>query len=138
MKKLLVIATLLAIAGSVLASTSIKWGHDYEAAEKLAAKSHKLLMVDMYTDSCIWCRRLDAYVYPSQPVLKESQNFVALKLNAENEGRTAATLYGVNVYPTVLFLKPNGDLVYKIMGFMPPARFAKEMRKALRAGKSGS
>jgi thioredoxin-related protein len=138
MKFFLAVGLGLSIVASAAASNAIHWGRDYETAVKAATKSHKLMMVDMFTDDCVWCRRLDAYVYPSKEVLKESGNFVPLKMNAEYEGRTAAGVYGVEGYPTVLFLNSNGDLVYKIIGYCPPAVFAKKMRLALQAAKSHS
>jgi len=136
MKKLALLVFAVAAAHAAFASGAIKWGRDYKTAQAAAAKSHKLMMVDMYTDWCVWCKRLDAYVYPSKEVLAESKNFVPLKMNAEQEGQTAAGVYGVRGFPTVLFLKPNGDLVYMIKGFRRPTDFAKEMRTALAKAKS--
>lgn len=58
-----------------------------------------------------------------------------LKVDAEKEGAALAKQYGVNGYPTILFLDAKGELVGKIGGYMPPEGFSEEMTKALKLHK---
>jgi len=130
MKKLLLTAAFLAAGASVFAAGSIKWKSSYENALSEAKASHKLVMVDFYTDWCTWCKKLDADTYPAPAVEQEAENFVAVKVNAEKEGKTAADKYKVNGYPTILFVQPDGTQVWKIAGYLPAEDFAKQMHLA--------
>jgi len=130
MKRLLVVSALLAASASLFAAGSIKWKTSYESALSEAKASHKLVMVDFYTDWCGWCKKLDADTYPAPVVEKEAENFVPVKVNAEKEGKAAADKYKVTGYPTILFVQPDGTLAWKIVGYMPPDDFAKQMHLA--------
>ncbi len=48
---------------------------------------------------------------------------VAVKLNAEREGRALAQKYGVSGFPTVLYLDADGNEWGRMPGFMPTAGF---------------
>jgi len=89
-------------------------------------------MIDFYTDWCGWCKKLDADTYPAPTVVKQSEKFVPIKLNAEKDpdGIRLAKKFGVNGYPTVLFIDGNENLVYKVVGYSPPKEFADSMSKA--------
>jgi thiol-disulfide isomerase/thioredoxin len=118
----------------------IAWAKSYDAALKEAGKGKKLIMVDFYTDWCGWCKKLDADTYTDPKVIKEADKLVALKLDAEDKGvgEKLAKKYGVQGFPTILFLDPAGieqddkadnDVAGKIVGYMPGGPFAAEMKK---------
>lgn len=129
MKKVVSAALALSIAGSSFAA-SVKWQPSYDSAVSNAKATHRLLMVDFYTDWCGWCKKLDKDTYESDAVAGRSQAFVPVKVNAEKEGVATAKKYHVTGYPTILFLKPSGEVAWKIVGYMPPADFAKQMDMA--------
>jgi len=130
MRRVLILGALLAVAGSAVAAGAIKWKSSYEMAVAEAKSTHRLVMVDFYTDWCTWCKRLDADTYPAPAVEKEAESFVPVKVNAEKEGVAAAKKYDVEGYPTVVFLQPDGTLVWKISGYLPAEDFAKQMHLA--------
>ena len=50
-----------------------------------AKKEHKILVVDVYTDWCYWCKVMDKETYTNMDIiLKMNQYFVAVKFNPEN------------------------------------------------------
>lgn len=59
---------------------------------------------------------------------------VPLKLNTEREGKELAQKYGVRGLPTIVFLKPDGESVHEIGGYLPPDKFAAQMKRALGKG----
>ena len=74
---------------------------------------------------------------------------VPLKIDAEKEAELAKR-YKVDAYPTVLFLKPDGTEVDRLIGYRDPAKFIEEFtwilagktsltraRAAVREGKNG-
>jgi len=128
-KQLAVIAALLAV-GAVHAE-EMHWAKTFAKAAALAKSTHRLVMVDFYTDWCGWCKKLDADTYPNPKVVKLSEQFVPVHVNAEKEGVDQAKKYGVTGYPTILFLDGDGNVVSKVVGYLPPAGFADQMTLAL-------
>ena len=85
-----------------------------------AKKENKLVFVDTYTEWCGPCKRLSKEVFPQKKVGDYfNPRFVSVKIDAEKgEGVEFAKKYGVNSYPTLLFLKPNGEELYTTKGFV--------------------
>jgi thiol:disulfide interchange protein len=113
------------------AQPAIQWAKDWPSAQKAAADSGKLIMVDFYTDWCGWCKRLDRDTFPNKTVVDAARNFISLRLNAEKEGRPLARKHGVRGYPTIMFFDHTGKLVGRIGGYLKPAPFAATMKKIL-------
>lgn len=124
----LAVMAVLVAAGSF--AGEIKWTKSYNDALKAAAKGDKLIMIDFYTDWCTWCKKLDETTYKADVVTGESKKLVALKMDAEKEGKEQAARFHVSGYPTILFLSPKGDLVYKVVGYYPAEPFKAEMALA--------
>lgn len=52
-----------------------------------AQKEKKILIVDVYTDWCYWCKVMDKETYTNADIIaKMNQYFVAIKFNPENNG----------------------------------------------------
>lgn len=65
-------------------------------------------------------------------MIRLSGRFVPVRVDAESQaGRALARRYGVRAFPTVLFLRPSGEVAGFVEGFLPAAPFAAEMRRAL-------
>jgi thioredoxin-related protein len=97
-----------------------------------AGKQHKLIFVDVYTDWCAPCKRMEKEVFPLAEVGKVyNEFFVNYRLNAERgEGITLADNYAVKSYPAYLFLDSGGTLVYRTGDYMKSADFIYAARKA--------
>ncbi len=112
------ITLLLSIA--ILCSLSyaeLPWNYNIEQAFQQAQNTGKLVFVDCYTDWCSWCKKLDQETFTDPRFQELSTNFVLLKVNGDKEP-AFCTKYSVRAYPTMLFLKPNGDEVRRIKGFL--------------------
>lgn len=134
----LLLTGLPAIAGAT--DADFKW-HGYQDALDLAEETDRLVLVDVYTTWCGWCKKLDKQVYSRDDVKDYlSRKFVSVKLNAEDTetmvriNDTAMTYaqltaaYGVRSYPTTLFLRADGKLLYGLRGYHPPERFLKALQ----------
>lgn len=132
------------------ARKEVAWAKNYKEAVEQARKSKKLIMVDFYTDWCGWCKKLDTDTYTDAKVMKlADESFVSVKLDAEKDGTAQAARYKVTGFPTILFLDPaalpepgkeegsakEGEVVGKIVGYMPGGPFADEMKKIETAAK---
>ena len=117
----------------------IKW-HGFDEGAALARQENKKILVDVYTDWCGWCKKMDEEVYSNGAVGQTmASNFIAVKLNAEsqkgvtydgtsmNEASLASAM-GVTGYPTILFLDPAAKPITKISGYMEPKEFTGVLR----------
>lgn len=110
---------------------SLEWQRDLGDALQRASGERKLVMVDFYTDWCRWCRKLDETTYADSRVRQALGSVIAVKLDAEKEGRKDAVRYRVDGYPTVLFLDASGVEVGRIPGYLPPGPFLEELQDIL-------
>jgi thioredoxin-related protein len=126
-------ALLFATACGALFADGIAWRTDPAAAQAEAAKSGRMMMVDVYTDWCSWCKKLDSETYTDRKVIAQSAGFVALKLNPEKGAEPAAFArkYGVSGYPTILFLDADGGLANKVVGYQDAAAFSATLARTV-------
>jgi thioredoxin-related protein len=102
---------------------------DLDDAVKAAAEKNTLVFVEFNTDWCSWCRRLESETLSDRDVRNELSKLVSIQLNAETNGAAAAREFGVESYPTMIFLDPSGEEVERIVGYLPPKKFLEEVRR---------
>jgi len=117
--------------GSASAS-SLQWERDLGAALGRASSQDKIVMVDFYTDWCLWCKKLDQSTFADPEVRRALAAVVPVKLNAEKDGRREAEHFNIEDYPTIVFLDARGKEISRVPGFMPARPFLEELRDALR------
>jgi thiol:disulfide interchange protein len=83
-----------------------------------ARSENRLVMVDVYTDWCGWCKKLDSDTYGDARVAAALENVISIRVNAEKGGESVAEKYRVRGFPTVLFLSGSGDIVEKVEGYV--------------------
>ena len=112
-------------------SAAITWLHDIDAALSQARSQGKIVMVDVYTDWCGWCKKLDEETYSDKGVIDLVRGFVNLKVDGDDKAATGAFTrkYRVDGYPTILFLDSDGSVVNQIGGFVDAMEFIKQIRR---------
>ncbi|MHB8800471.1 MAG: thioredoxin family protein [Thermoanaerobaculia bacterium] len=107
-------------AGTTTASgNGIAFSPDgFDAALARARAEKRLLLVDVYTDWCGWCKKLDREVFADGRVGVAAKGLVAVKVNAEKGGEEIARRYRVRGYPTILFLDGEGNVVERVDGYV--------------------
>lgn len=100
-----------------------------------AKRSNKKILIDVYTDWCGWCKKMDAQTYKDNAVAKYlADRYVLVKLNAESEKklsymgkeyteRQLAGAFGITGYPATLFLKADGEAITLYPGFADAENF---------------
>lgn len=84
----------------------------------LAKKENKLIFFDAYTSWCGPCIRMAKNVFPQKKVGDfYNEHFISVKVDMEKgEGVELAKTYGVRVYPTLIFIDSEGDVVHRSAG----------------------
>ncbi|WP_456470242.1 thioredoxin family protein [Caminibacter sp.] len=108
-------------------SGKVNWAMSYDLAKSIAAKENKLVMVDIALTNCPPCRYLATKVYTDDKVANYiNSNFVPVFYLADQDNIPAEVRnYFTGSTPTILFIKPNGELVYSFIGARPPSAFLK-------------
>jgi uncharacterized protein YyaL (SSP411 family) len=109
---------LFMITNSFKPAAEIKW-LSFDEGYKLAKKNKKIMLVDVYTDWCGWCKRMDRDAYEKSEIATlVTKDFVAIKFNPEKtatytfDGKTytgqqlagAISDNGISGYPTTIFM----------------------------------
>ncbi|MBK8557509.1 MAG: DUF255 domain-containing protein [Lewinellaceae bacterium] len=125
-------------------STNINWISIEEAIEKSKTEKRKVV-VDVYTDWCGWCKRMDQTTFADPKVVEYvNANYYAVKFNAEqpkdivyqdktfkfkkNGSRgyhelAALWLNNRLGYPTVVFLDEDLNVIQPIPGYQTADKF---------------
>ncbi len=93
----------------------------FDDALSRARSEKRLLLVDVYTDWCGWCKKLDREVFSDSRVADAAKSLVAVRVNAEKEGEDVARKYDVQGYPTILFVDGSGKVVHRVDGYVDAA-----------------
>ena len=94
-----------------------------------AENEKKVIMVDVYTDWCVWCVELERLVYSRPEVYNYANaNLLNYKIDAEKgEGVAFSRKYKVEGFPTILFLTADGKEIDRIYGYYPAEEFMQMM-----------
>lgn len=110
--------------------SNISW-ISLEEAQLKANEDGKKILVNVYTDWCEFCKKLDNDVYPDSTVMQNLNKFYhSVRLDGESDDLITfngvsmtkedfAQELGVRSYPTILFIDSNGELILQINGYMP-------------------
>lgn len=134
----LIISFLVLVSGL---SQKINW-ISIQEAEKLNKQNPKKFIIDVYTDWCGWCVRMDQTTFSNPAIAKYiNNNFYAVKFNAElrdsvffagqifrNRGGgqrashelAQALLQGKMSYPSIVYLNEKLQLLAPVPGFKTP------------------
>ncbi|MBX2844698.1 MAG: thioredoxin domain-containing protein [Saprospiraceae bacterium] len=148
MKRILLLAFLISSLGALSQTKknkkAIQW-HSWEEGIALAEKKNKKVFVDIYTDWCGFCRKMDADTFSDPEVAKYmNKNFIMIKLDGESKEvlsykgqeyafkkanrrghhELAEVLVGRKPpYPTFVVLDQNQDVVDSFIGYKNKEKF---------------
>ncbi|MCF2875286.1 MULTISPECIES: thioredoxin family protein [unclassified Tenacibaculum] len=146
MKKLILVAVLVIVSAGVKAQDKVNWLTFEEAMAKNKVNP-KPILIDLYTDWCGWCKKMDKTTYKNEVIVKYiNDNYYAVKMDGEGredisfQGKTykfvqqgrskyhelaAAIMKGKMSYPSTAFFNEKEQLIQTVPGYMPKERFEK-------------
>jgi thioredoxin-related protein len=113
---------------------------NYTDAVSKAKAQNKMILVDVFTDWCVWCKRMDKDVYTDPAVQAEmNKYFTSVKLDAEatkeqtfrgatGTEQSIAQNMKVTGYPTTVFMTPDEQVIQAIPGYIKAPEFALVLR----------
>jgi thioredoxin 1 len=92
---------------------------NWQQALDLAKKENKVVFLDIYATWCGPCKQLKKYTFTEKSAGDFfNANFVNMALDGEQpEGAALAQKFGIEAYPTLMFVTPEGELITKSPGF---------------------
>jgi thioredoxin-related protein len=125
-------------------ANTVQW-LTWEEAMELSKENPKKILLNVYTDWCGWCKRMDTITY-SDPYLATliNEHFYPVKFDAEfkepleykgqvyeytKSGKkghhelAVELLKGRLSYPSVVFLNEDQEVIQSIVGFKTPVQF---------------
>jgi thioredoxin-related protein len=114
--------------------SGIRW-YNLESGLSEGKKQNKIILMDIYTDWCKWCKKMDSDVYSDKEIVNYlEENFICVKLDGEghsllnynhrNLTETEITKqFGIDSFPTTVFFNANGDHISSIPGYYPADEF---------------
>jgi len=139
-KRLILSAAALLVLGSF--ASAAEWMTDYAKALNQAKQQNKPVLMNFTgSDWCTWCIRLDKEVFSAQSFSDyAAQKLILLKIDFPNfkelpaaetaQNQKLASQFGVDAFPTVIILKPNGTKAGEL-SYMPggPKAFISALEK---------
>lgn len=148
--KLILLTLTIIIANNIFAQNTetkkINW-ISFEEAVKLNETNPKKIFIDVYTDWCGWCTKMDQTTFLDKDIVDYmNDNFYAVKFNAEqtepiefmgntfvNKGSNGprkgthelaqALLQGKMSYPSYVFMNENNQLLTIVPGYAEAKEF---------------
>ncbi len=139
---LIMIAFLMGFAGDKSEVDWYSWNKGYSKG----LESNKIILVDVYTDWCGWCKKMDKTTYSDKDIVKTvEEKFIPIKFNPEEkktykiDGNEVGGKQLLKIissgnhsgYPSTYFLFPSQRKIRKVGGYQGPKDFKKTLQKIL-------
>ncbi len=142
MKKLIIFAVVILSGLNIQAQQDkVKW-YSFEEAIEMNNKNPRLVLIDVYTDWCGWCKKMKKNTF-NHPEIAEyiNKNFYPVRFNAETDKKVTfkgksyvkqgnksrsphqlaiALLQGKMSYPSVAYLNEKNKLITAVPGYYGP------------------
>lgn len=150
MKKLLTLLLILPLFAFVADEAALNW-IDITAMESAQTAKKQFIFIDLYTDWCGWCKRMDASTFKERSVIDYMKSkYHSVKFNAE---RTDSITFQKQVYPyleqykihqmalalfngqspsypTFIVLGPDYEYLACIQGYQQPEQLLQHLKDA--------
>ena len=143
--KKFIVLILLVIGSASTQAQEINW-ITFEEAVAAQKESPKKIIMDTYTAWCGWCKKMDKETFTNKDVVNYiNENYYAVKFDAEgndvinfkgntytnpgfdpskvkgrNSSHQLSQYFGINSFPTIVYLDEEANLIGPIPGYKTP------------------
>jgi len=115
----------------VACAQEVHWRTDYNAARKEAVEKNRPLVLDVGTEGCFWCKKMDATTFQESAILNlVNDKYVPLKVDAEHNRQLAEALR-IQSFPTIVLAAPDGKIMGTLEGYVDAARLQEHLTRVL-------
>ena len=144
MLKYIALSIFLITTTAISGQDIINW-YTWEEGMTKAEEEPKKFIVDLYTDWCGWCKRMDKATFQNPDIAAYvNENYIAIKFDAEQKGdinfreqiykfvksgrrgyheMAAMLTNGKLSYPTVVFMDEERNVIQALPGFLDAETF---------------
>lgn len=99
--------------------------NSFKDIQKKAAAQNKPIFIDFYATWCAPCKKVEKEVFQNKEVATYmNQNFINYKVNIEKgNGPLISLVYEIELLPSVIIVRPSGDLILKKSTYMGSSSF---------------
>lgn len=148
MRNLTFLTVALFLSTGLVAQEEINW-MTWEEVEEASKKEQRKIFVDLYTQWCSWCKKMDSKTLSRQEIVEYlNDNYYSIKFDAQHKddivlngrkysyisnGRNSYNELAIELtkgklsFPTIVFLESNMEVIQPIPGFQGPKNFEKIM-----------
>ena len=109
-------------------SQNSSWLTSFEAAQKVAVATDKLIIIDFYASWCGPCKKMDSEAFSDPEIAEIMDHFVLLRLDFDGQMKMR-TKYNVNSIPYVFVTDSHGEVLNKQSGYNGKERFKNMIEK---------
>src|SRR5262245_6855157 len=118
----------LAAACTDVRAQGLAWRTEYNAARREATEKSRPILLDIGTENCFWCRKLDATTFRDPAVLAMiNSEYIPLRIDAEREPGLVQKLQ-IQSYPTLLLAAADGRIITVIEGYVEAERLLRQLQ----------
>lgn len=123
--------TTLSTAPAQAPSAQVQWRNDYNAARREARERGRPLFLDIGSENCVWCVKLDATTFRDPAVIALlNEQMIPLKVDGTRE-RTLVEALRIQAYPTLVLADPDGKVFETVEGFVEATKLHQSLQRLL-------
>ena len=110
------------VRGKMGPKEAVAWTTDYGGAFDVATKEKKPVLLYFTASWCPPCQQMKKTTFADASVAEALRDCVAVKVDVD-ENRQAAAEHKVRSIPHMMLLSPDGKVLKKTGGYIPPEQF---------------
>ena len=111
----------------------IGWVKKYGQARRDSSATNRPVMLFLTMDGCVHCSRMEHDAFRDPQVISNLNNsFIPAMVKTDMKSRLARGLK-VNIFPTTVFIAPDGKILEYIRGYIPKTKLNLAMNRVMDA-----
>lgn len=105
------------------------WETDLAVGLRRAEETGRPILLEFHTRGCAACEWMDREVFSRSDVAAALADWIPIRVDG-NHDRKAAAHYDIEAFPTFLTLGPDGTVITRRVGALPPQEFISLLQRA--------